>query len=501
MQLEAGYSKLKEHFQEARLLESALELLGWDERTYIPPLGYTHRGNQNALLAKLHHERISAPWVGDLLGELTPEALKLPEDHEIHVNTREWLKVYTRAKKVPVGLVEELNKTLVQSQQVWQDARRENKFGTFAPLLQRVFELKKQEALYVRPGGDVYEVLLDDYEPGFSSKKLDALISGLKPKLIELMGKIQSKQCEKPPIQLQGPFAIEKQKVLSELVASFIGFDFEKGRLDTTAHPFCTGIGPGDCRITTKFDESDFTSGLLGVMHEAGHGIYEQGMDSLKYGLPTGSFCSLGIHESQSRLFENLIGRSRKFWQWALPVAKRIFSPTLGSVSLEDFVYSINIVRPNLIRIESDELTYNFHIMLRYELEKAMLTGDLKVSDLPQAWNEKIKNYLGLDVPNDSKGCLQDIHWSAGLIGYFPTYMLGNLFSAQIMRHAKSKFGWHDSDIETFLTKLNPWLRKNIHTAGKTYSSMQLVEKITGEKLNSDAFLAHLEGKLEFESS
>ncbi|MEY4395235.1 MAG: hypothetical protein RL595_2484, partial [Planctomycetota bacterium] len=194
------------------------------------------------------------------------------------------------------------------------------------------------------------------------------------------------------------------------------------------------------------------------------------------------------------------IGRSRKFWQWALPVAKRIFSPILGNLSLEDFVYSINIVRPNLIRIESDELTYNFHIMLRYELEKAMLTGDLKVSDLPQAWNEKIKNYIGLDVPNDSKGCLQDIHWSAGLIGYFPTYMLGNLYSAQIMRHAKSEFGWHDSDIETFLSKLNPWLRKNIHTAGKTYSSMQLVEKITGEKLNSDAFLAHLEGKLEFES-
>lgn len=496
MNLEAGYGRLKEHFQQSRLLESSLELLGWDERTYLPPKGFVHRSNQNALLAKIHHEWISASWVGDLLLELEPDSRKLPFNHECRVNVREWLRQTSRARKIPTSFVEELSKSLVFSQQAWQEAKQKNEFSVFLPWLKKIVELKRSEASFVKSDGSHYDALLDEYEPGFKSEKLDQLIGEIKPRLQELLKQFAEMQKGLKPGCPAGKYPVEKQKILSELLAGYCGFDFSAGRLDTTAHPFCTGIGPGDCRITTKFSETDFTSGLLGVLHEAGHGIYEQGLKSDHYGLPTGSFCSLGIHESQSRLFENLIGRTLKFWQWAFPLAQRIFSPVLDQVEVENFVQSLNLVTPNFIRIESDELTYNFHIMLRYELERDLISGNLLAEDLPDAWNEAVFKNLGLKVLNDGHGCLQDIHWSAGLFGYFPTYMLGNIFSAQLMHQARLDLGWNDVSMEKFLPQLVKWLREKIHSQGKTYSSERLVENATGKPLSATFFLEHLCQKL-----
>ncbi len=493
MNLELKYSKLKQHFKHARVLESCAELIGWDERTYMPVRGANLRAEQNSTLSKLHHEIVTAPWVGDALSELANESSKLPDNSDIYVNVREWNRVFTRANKIPVTLVEQLSKTLVYAQQSWQEAKSKSNFSLFQDWLTKIIELKRQEASCLSNGNPIYDSLLDDYEPGATSNELDSIFNPLKESILKVLNKAIGENKRK---LILGNYPEQKQKTFSEIIAGFCGFDFNAGRLDTTAHPFCCGIGPGDCRITTRFNPQDFSVGLFGVLHEAGHGLYEQGLDPDHFGLPTGTAVSLGIHESQSRLLENQIGRSLEFWRFIYPLAVRFFPECLSDLSLTDFHQAINEVKPDFIRVDADEVTYNLHIMFRYELEKDLFSNNLLVKDLPEAWEAKTKAYLGITPKNDAMGCLQDIHWSAGLFGYFPTYLLGNLYASQFMAKAKQELSWNNHTLNLeLLGELRQWLKKNIHRHGKRYQPGKLCEIVTGEKLTPDYFVQYLKGK------
>ena len=490
MDLELKYLKLKAHFKNARVIESCAELIGWDERTNMPPGGADLRALQNSALSKLHHELVTDSWLGDALMELASESGAFPADSDISVNAREWSRVFARANKIPVSLVQELSTTFVYSQQAWQEARSQNNFSLFEPWLEKIINLKRQEAKCLANGQASYDALIDDYEPGATSVELDSIFYPLKDSIIKVLNNCSK---ENNRSLILGNYPEQKQKIFSEIVAGYCGFDFNAGRLDTTAHPFCCGIGPGDCRITTRFNPSDFSSGLFGVLHEAGHGLYEQGLDPDHFGLPTGTAASLGIHESQSRLLENQVGRSLEFWRFIYPLAIKFFPAQLAHVSLNDFHKAINQVQPGFIRVDADEVTYNLHIIFRYELEKDLISQNLSIKDLPEAWNAKMETYLGLKPKNDAMGCLQDIHWSAGLFGYFPTYLLGNLYAAQFVAKAKKEISWNENALNAdILFELRQWLKKNIHVQGKRYLPGKLCEKVTGQKLDKVFFEQYL---------
>ena len=425
--------------------------------------------------------------------ELASESAVFPSDSDMSVNAREWIRVFNRANKIPVSLVQELSKTFVYSQQAWQEARSQNNFSLFEPWLEKIINLKRQEAKCLANGQASYDALLDDYEPGATSIELDSIFYPLKNSIIKVLN-----NCSKENNRnlILGNYPEQKQKIFSEIVAGYCGFDFNAGRLDTTAHPFCCGIGPGDCRITTRFNPLDFSSGLFGVLHEAGHGLYEQGLDPDHFGLPTGTAVSLGIHESQSRLLENQVGRSLEFWRFIYPLAIKFFPAQLAHLSLNDFHKAINQVQPGFIRVDADEVTYNLHIIFRYELEKDLISQSLSIKDLPEAWNAKMETYLGLKPKNDAMGCLQDIHWSAGLFGYFPTYLLGNLYAAQFVAKAKKEISWNENALNAeILFELRQWLKKNIHVEGKRYLPGKLCEKVTGQKLDKVFFEQYLSQK------
>lgn len=493
MSLESRYLKLKEHFKNARVLESCAELIGWDERTYMPPGGADLRALQNSALSKIHHEIVTQVWLEDTLLEVDSESKGLPDNSDIRVNVKEWLRVFNRAKKIPTSLVEEISKTIVYSQQAWQESRSLNDFGVFQSWLIKIIDLKRQQAKCLGNGSVEYDSLIEDYEPGAKSVELDAIFYPLKNSIIDVLKKTSN--CDARSI-IHSNYPESSQKIFSEVVAGYCGFDFRSGRLDTTAHPFCCGIGPGDCRITTRFNNLDFSTGLFGVLHEAGHGLYEQGLDPAEFGLPTGMAVSLGIHESQSRLLENQLGRSIEFWRFIYPLAVSFFPSQLARLSLEEFHNAINQVKPGFIRVDADEVTYNLHIIFRYELEKELLEKNLPVQDLPEAWRAKTIEYLGLTPVDDSKGCLQDIHWSAGLFGYFPTYLLGNLYAAQFMAKAKLEIGWNNEILNRdILSELRNWLRVKIHSQGKRYAPGKLCENVTGEKLSKKYFEQYMTQK------
>jgi carboxypeptidase Taq len=342
----------------------------------------------------------------------------------------------------------------------------------------------------------VYNALLEDFEPGETAENLSRVFEELRGPLVELIGKIVSSGKKAPVEILERDYPAAGQATLAREAAAAVGFDFEAGRLDVSLHPFCSGIGPGDTRMTTRYDEKYFGDAFFGVLHETGHGLYDQGLPKEHFGSPRGEAVSLGIHESQSRMWENLVGRSRAFWRFFLPRLREVFPEQLRDVSEEQWYFAVNDVRPSLIRTESDEATYNLHILLRFELEKGMLEGSLKAGDLPAVWNERMKHYLGVDVPDDARGVLQDIHWSGGAIGYFPTYTLGNLYAAQFFEQAGKDVG----DLEGKIARgefgaLLGWLREKIHAQGKRYTATELVREVTGRPLSAEPLLAHLRGK------
>lgn len=478
------------------ILGSCGSLLGWDERTYMPPGGGPHRAEQMALIAGLSHERMIDPKIGELLDVVRNSDLMNGGHSDAEVVVREVGRSYDRAVKVPQSLVEEITRTASLGQTAWEQARAKSDYTIFKPWLAKMIDLKKQEADAVGYQGDRYNALLDDFEPGATVDQIEKTLGALRDELVRLLEKIRGTS-RRPKVEiLTRAYPIDSQKALGGQAAQAIGFDFKQGRLDITVHPFCTGIGPGDTRITTRYDEHNFTGAFFGVMHESGHGIYDQGLDPQQFGSPLGEYVSLGIHESQSRMWENMVGRSRPFWSGFFPRAQAAFPDALGNVSLDDFYFAINDVRPSFIRTESDEATYNLHILLRFELERAIFAGKLSVDDLPTVWNDKFEAYFGIRPSKDSEGCLQDVHWSAGLIGYFPTYSLGNLYAAQFFAQAKSDLG----DLDGMFARgefapLKKWLNDKIHSHGRRYRADELVQRVTGKPLSHAALMAYMDAK------
>jgi carboxypeptidase Taq len=486
------YQSLIAELRDISLLGSVGSVLGWDERTQLPAKGTDLRARQLSMLAGMVHGRFTSPRIGEWLTEL--EAVSLDEDAE--VNVRETRRDYDRAVKLPASLVEEQSRTAVLAQQVWAEARRKNEFSLFQPWLEKTLKLKLQEAACVGYAVHPYDALLDEFEPGDTTADLTAVFESLRGPLVELIGKIGDSGRHPPVDILCRKYPMAGQEKLARLASAALGFDFEAGRLDVSVHPFCSGIGPGDTRMTTRYDEQFFGDAFFSVLHETGHGLYNQGLPAEHFGTPLGSYISLGIHESQSRMWENLVGRSRAFWTRFLPEVRAEFPDALAGVSPDDWYAAINEVRPSLIRTESDETTYNLHILLRFELEQAMVTGDLSIADLPGAWNDRMKKYLGITPPDDTTGVLQDIHWSGGAIGYFPTYTLGNLYAAQFFEQARLDLG--DLDAQFARGEFSPllgWLRKNVHGHGKRYRARALVKQVTGRDLSAEPLLKHLRSK------
>jgi carboxypeptidase Taq len=493
-----SYRALIATVKQVSLLGSIGSVLGWDERTQLPPAGTGHRADQSSMLAKMGHEWFTSPAVDNLLAEVEASDLVKDPEGDAGANVREIRRSYDRARKLPGSLVEELSRTEVLAQQAWGEARAKSDYAHFRPWLEKTLKLKRREADYVGYTSNPYDALIDEFEPGETAAGVRQTFASLRGPLVELVGKIIDSGRKAPVEILERNYPAGAQEKLAREAAAAIGFDFSAGRLDVSLHPFCADIGPGDTRMTTRYDERYFGDAFFGVLHETGHGLYSQGLERTHFGTPLGQAVSLGIHESQSRMWENLVGRSRAFWNYFLPKARATFPDALAGVSDDDWYFAINDVRPSLIRTEADEATYNLHVLLRFELEEAMLKGELSAADLPAAWNEKMRQYLGLIPPDDARGCLQDIHWSGGAIGYFPTYTLGNLYAAQFFEQARKDLG--DLDAQFARGEFAPllaWLRQNIHRHGKRYRPRELVNRITGADLSAEPLLRHLKKKAE----
>ena len=489
------YASLVKSVREIALLGSAASMLHWDQETYMPTKGTEHRGDQVSLIARLTHEQFTSPRIGEMLAAVESSDLVKDAESDAAVNSRELRRSYDRATKLPPELVEEMSKTAVLAHHAWIDARKKSDYATFKPWLAKTIELKKKEAACVGYKSTPYDALLDEYEPRETTANLVRVFESLREPLVELVGRITSSSKKAPLEILERSYPAAAQEKMSREASKAIGFDFDAGRLDRSVHPFCTGLGPGDTRMTTRYDEKYFGDAFFGVLHESGHALYDQGLPVEHWGLPLGDAISLGIHESQSRMWENLVGRSKSFWRHFYPKAQAEFSH-LNDVSLDQWYFAINDVRPSFIRTESDEATYNLHILLRFEMEQAIITGNLSVDDVPGAWNEQMKKYLGVTPPDDARGCLQDTHWSGGGFGYFPTYTLGNLYAAQFFEQARKDLGDLDEMFARgeFAPLLN-WLRQNIHRHGKRYSATDLVKRVTGRELSAEPLLKHLRRK------
>ena len=492
------YETLIRELKEISLLNSVGAVLGWDERTQLPTKGAEHRADQASLLARMIHERFTSPKIDQWLHEIDGSPLVTDPHSDAAVNVRETRRTYDRARKLPSSLVEEMSRVAVLAQQAWGEARKKSDYARFRPWLEKILHLKRQEAKCVGYERDMYDALLDEFEPGERTANLRKTFEQLRGPLVELIGKIADSGRQAPIEVLERHYPPDAQAKLAREAAEAIGFDFEAGRLDVSLHPFCTGIGPGDTRMTTRYDPQYFGDAFFGVMHETGHALYEQGLPAEHSGTPCGVAVSLGIHESQSRMWENFVGRRRSFWTHFLPKARAAFPESIKDVNEDQWYFAVNDVRPSLIRTEADEATYNLHVLLRFELEQALLNGELDPSDVPQAWNEKMRQYLGLAPPDDARGCLQDIHWSGGAIGYFPTYTLGNLYAAQFFEQAQKDLGDLDGQFSRGqFAPLLGWLREKIHRHGERYRAGELVKRVTGKELSAEPLLRHLRKKAE----
>ena len=501
---ETAYQNLVEFQRETAYLASLGALAAWDQRTMIPQKGHEHRARQMAALARLLHQRMTDPRIGEWLEKVEGSPLVQDPLSDAAVNVREWRQAYERARAIPERLAVELAQAESEAESFWEEARPRDDWRGFLPYLKRVYALTKEKAevlfaLPPAPGdppyGELYDALLDGYEPGMRARELLPLFAELKEGLKGLLDRILGSGKRPDTSILHRPYPVEAQRRFALELLSACGYDLEAGRLDPTAHPFEIAIGPGDVRITTRYYEDFFNAGIFGTLHEMGHALYEQGLPKEHWGTPRGEAVSLGVHESQSRTWENLVGRSLGFWERFFPRAREIFA-SLGDVSLEDFHFAVNAVEPSLIRVEADEVTYNLHILVRLELELALFRGELSPEDLPEAWAEKYRDHLGV-APKDYKdGVMQDVHWAGGLFGYFPTYALGNLYAAQFFQKAEAELGpleprFARGEFQPFLD----WTRARIHAEGSRFRPRVLVERVTGEAPSARPFLAYLEKK------
>jgi carboxypeptidase Taq len=484
--------KLREELVLMAKYGSALAVLGWDQEVNMPKKGQEIRGEVNALLSADLHRRFTSDEFVNLVKKLHESKVfeGLSKDDQIIV--RETWKDVEKSLKIPVELVEEFAKLTTQAFAAWVDAREKSDFKIFKPYLEKIVELNKRQAELIGYKESPYDALLDDYEPGLTASKIESIFTPLAKELAELIKQVK----DKPRVELpKAKYPIDIQVKMNHEIAAALGYDLDAGRIDESPHPFTTGFHPSDVRITTRYMEDDFWYAVGCTVHETGHALYEQGLPVKEFGNPLGEAVSLGIHESQSRIWENFVGRSPEFAHYLNTLLTKYF-PNNPKFSDEQLYKSLNYVNPSLIRVEADETTYNLHIVMRFELEKDLMEGKLKVEDLPEAWNAKMKQYLGVDVPDDAHGVLQDIHWSHGTLGYFPTYSLGNIYSAQLFNKAKKDIsgleaGFSKGEFGEFLA----WLRKNIHQHGSRYQPEELIKRVTGEGLDSKYLIEHLKSK------
>ncbi len=484
--------KLIELAREHQIICTSASLLGWDQETYMPNKASAFRAEQLSWLSARAHELSTSPAWREAIEDA--EKHELRDDPRMRANVNEMRRRFDHAAKLPVSLVAEITKTSSLAKRAWSDARKVNDFAAFAPHLQKLIDLTKKKAEYWGYANEPYDALLDSHERGANTAQISALFDQLRQPLSDLAKQAAAKSAASGIKMPAGPYPIEKQQQLNDAVARDTGYDFGAGRIDTTAHPFCTTLGPHDIRLTTRYDEDDFTSSLFGVLHEAGHGMYEQGLPDTYPGMADADAVSLGIHESQSRLWENHLGRSRGFWEKWYPLASSLF-PQLQQLSLDDFFTALNQANFSFIRVEADEATYDLHILLRFELERRIFRNELSVIDIPQAWNELFHELFGITPPDHQHGCLQDIHWSMGAFGYFPTYTLGNLNAAQLFHAAKK-----DPVIAAGIATANygdllSWLRQHIHQHGALYDPADLMKKATAEEQDPSYHLAHLKAR------
>lgn len=486
--------------RDAQLLGGTASLLGWDQQVKMPAAGLAYRSRQLSQLARLHHELVTSPRFGELLGECEADSVLMSDPLSPEaVNVRELRRDYDRKTKLPVELVAEEAELASLGEHTWAEARKDADFSQFAPTLTRIIDLlkRKAECYGWAAGGEPWDALAEDYEPGATARDIEAVFTPLRDRLQRFLQELMD--APKPPSNAfnELPLPIEKQQEFVRYVAEAIGFEFHRGCLDVSTHPFCSGSHCNDIRLTTRFHEQNVNDALGSTMHESGHGIYEQGLPQAHIGTPMSDAVSLGIHESQSRMWENEVGRSRAFWNWCYPKLREYFGDAVRGLDIETVYAGVNIVKPDFIRVEADEATYNMHVMVRFEIERAIMKGELPVKDIPGVWNAKYKEYLGLDVPNDAKGCLQDIHWSMASMGYFPTYTLGNLYCAQFFEKAKEEMPDLMQQFERGeFSTLKRWLNEKIHCHGRRYRAAELCEVVTGKPLSADPLMRSLEAKL-----
>ena len=489
-------SELKARLKEIELLSTARSVLEWDQQTYMPDGGVSRRAEQIGLLSRMVHEEFTSVETGDLIAVAEMETSGSDPDSDDARLVRVARREYDRDVKVPAALAAELSHHAAVAESAWREARAEKDFHRFIPTLERTVDLVKQVAAHRGYEDDPYDPLLDQYEPGAKTADVAALFDELKPALVDLTRGITESAAYQDSPTLTGRFPIPAQRLFTLEVVRALGYDTSRGRQDEAPHPFCTSFSRNDVRITTRYTEERLEPALYASLHECGHALYEQGFDSEYDDTPLAAGASSGVHESQSRLIENLVGRSRAFCTWILPRVKQAFPESAGGWTADGFYRAVNRVQPSFIRVEADEVTYNLHIFLRFELERDLIAGRIAVKDLPDAWNAKMEEYLGITPPNVAEGVLQDVHWPAALFGYFPTYTLGNVFAGQIWNAAKRDLPDLDGQIgRGEFASLRDWLCENIHRHGRKYLPRELMEKATGEPPTSRYYLTYLREK------
>lgn len=492
MKIQDALQELKSIHTKLEYLSNASGLIHWDMQTGAPRKALADRGDLLSYLSGESYKLQTSERMRELI-ETLDGADGLSEIDAAMV--RETKKAYERTKKVPEERMTAYVKAVSDAESVWTEAKGKNDWEGFRPYLETVMDFQKEMAGYYGYESNPYDALLDQYEPGVTVRELDEVFAQLRDAIVDLLGRIQKSGVKIDRSVLYGNFSSEKQREFSVFILERMGFDFEAGRLDISVHPFTTNFGNKDVRLTTFYSDSEISDAMFSSIHEGGHGIYEQNIPDTLKGTGLAGGVSMGIHESQSRFYENIIGRSEAFWTYFYPKLREIF-PQFETIAQEDFYRAINAVEPSLIRTQADELTYSLHIIIRYELEKELMNGRLTVSQLPQAWNAKYKEYLGIEPPDYTQGVLQDTHWSGGMVGYFPSYALGNLYGAQIARRMRQDLPEMDEQIARGdLSAIREWLKEHVHRHGGVYTPGELIRKVTGEDLNAQYFIDYLNRK------
>lgn len=490
----ACVARLRERINAVADINSALAVLQWDQEVYMPPKGAAARGMQMATLSALAHREFTSAETGTLLDECESVAGSLPEADERLVAVARY--DYERARKLPEKFVHEFAKETSAAYVAWVKAREASEFPQFKPHLERLVDLSRQKAEFLGYEGSPYNALLEDFERGMTAERLNVIFADLADKQSRLVERVLASPHSPDISWLTGEWDLQAQWDFGMRVLRDLGYDLDAGRQDKSVHPFSTIFAIDDVRITTRFSKDEFFSSLTGTIHECGHALYMQGHNQEDARTMLADGASLGMHESQSRMWENVIGRSRPFWKHYTPILREYHKDRLDGVTPEQIYAAINKVEPSLVRVEADECTYNLHIIVRFEIEVGLIEGRVKVDEVPELWNATMKRYLGLDVPDDARGCLQDIHWSHGAFAYFPTYALGNLYAAQLFQTIEKEIPnlWGQIGAGSFESLL-AWLRENVHRHGRRKLAADLIREITGEEPASGPFLAYLERK------